>query len=172
MGGCDSIVVEQVPYFPPTQTKADFPPEVCKGMLRAATGVFAMDLDVHSIRMWTMHAEVADCFKVGCLLLHISAHVGLALDAVHLVLLPDCQYVPGISGRQRLLGWGCRAPLSSGWRLWDEHGHPGCAQPGLEAGGRCHCSSICSTLTAPHLAHMYRPLHNGWKCVMNQQRLQ
>ena len=81
--------MEQVPYFPPTQTKADFPPEACKEMLRAAIGTPAMDLDIHSIRTWTMHAEVADRFKVGCLLLHITAHVGLALDAVHLVLLPD-----------------------------------------------------------------------------------
>lgn len=63
------LSLEQVPYFPPTQTKADFPPNVCKDMLRAAVGLPAMDLDIHSIRTWTMHAEVADCFKVGRLLL-------------------------------------------------------------------------------------------------------
>ncbi len=64
---CNHVdLVWQVPYFPPTQSLADFPPEECARLLAAAIGDGgeAEELRIHSIRAWTMHAEVADRFKV------------------------------------------------------------------------------------------------------------
>ena len=55
----------QVPYFPPSQSIADFSPEVCKALLLAAIGQPDVNIDVRSVRTWTMHAEVADRFQVG-----------------------------------------------------------------------------------------------------------
>lgn len=55
----------QVPFFPPTQSLADFPEEMCKRLLQFAIGVPDLDLEVLSVRRWTMHAEVAEQFKVS-----------------------------------------------------------------------------------------------------------
>ncbi|EIE25479.1 hypothetical protein COCSUDRAFT_1587, partial [Coccomyxa subellipsoidea C-169] len=67
--------VAQVPFFPPTQSLKDFPEGICKRLLLAATGVQGLDIQVLNVRNWTMHAEVADRFKVG--------NVFLAGDAAH-----------------------------------------------------------------------------------------
>ena len=55
----------QVPYFPPAQSIADFSPEKCEELLLAAIGDPGIDIDLRSVRTWTMHAEVADNFQVG-----------------------------------------------------------------------------------------------------------
>lgn len=54
----------QVPFFPPTQSLADFPEKVCKRLLLAAIGVQDLDVHILTVRNWTMHAEVAERFKV------------------------------------------------------------------------------------------------------------
>lgn len=55
----------QVPYFPPAQSIADFTPDICKMLLLAAIGQPGIEMDVLSIRTWTMHAEVAERLQVG-----------------------------------------------------------------------------------------------------------
>ncbi|CAL8460671.1 g201 [Coccomyxa elongata] len=67
--------VAQVPFFPPTQSLADFPEDICERLLKSAIGVPDLDLEVRSVRRWTMRAEVAEQFKVG--------KVFLAGDAAH-----------------------------------------------------------------------------------------
>ncbi|EEH52813.1 uncharacterized protein MICPUCDRAFT_48712 [Micromonas pusilla CCMP1545] len=73
----DGEFVAQVPYFPPTQSaEEDFGMEACVGLARAAAGGAAAgenenendsfdDVDVRSVRAWTMSAEVADEFVAG-----------------------------------------------------------------------------------------------------------
>ncbi len=59
------LILAQVPFFPPTQSLADFPEDVCERLLKSAIGVPYLDLEVKSVRRWTMHAEVAEQFKVS-----------------------------------------------------------------------------------------------------------
>jgi hypothetical protein len=60
----ESSAAGQVPYFPPMQSLADFPNPVCQRLLRDAIGVPDVDVQILSVRTWTMHAEVAQKFKV------------------------------------------------------------------------------------------------------------
>lgn len=60
------MFVVQVPFFPPLQSATDFTVDVCRQLLAAAIdpnqterGSLAADLTIHSVRPWTMHAEVA-----------------------------------------------------------------------------------------------------------------
>jgi hypothetical protein len=60
----------QVPFFPPLQSSDSFTPDVCRQLLAEAIGstdgtreLLMDDLDIHSIRPWTMHAEVAQRMK-------------------------------------------------------------------------------------------------------------
>lgn len=64
----------QVPYFPPTQSLADFTPKVCQKLLEAAIGLSDVDISVLTVRTWTMHAEVADAFRVSGLHMTDSSH--------------------------------------------------------------------------------------------------
>jgi hypothetical protein len=56
----------QVPFFPPLQSSESFTTDVCRQLLAEAIGTadsksesLLADLEIHSIRPWTMHAEVA-----------------------------------------------------------------------------------------------------------------
>lgn len=57
----------QLPYFPPLQSVEDFSPARCAALLKAAVGtrLDTLRMDIHSVRTWTMHAQVAARFKVG-----------------------------------------------------------------------------------------------------------
>ena len=55
----------QVPFFPPTQSLADFPEHICQRLLKSAIRVPDLDVEVLSVRKWTMYAEVAEHFKVS-----------------------------------------------------------------------------------------------------------
>lgn len=59
--------VAQLPYFPPLQSVDDFSPARCVALLQAAAGVApgSLSMNIHSVRTWTMHAQVAARFKVG-----------------------------------------------------------------------------------------------------------
>ncbi|KAG2431150.1 hypothetical protein HXX76_009680 [Chlamydomonas incerta] len=61
--------VAQIPYFPPLQSPADFPPERVAGLIRAAAGRMAdgqeVDVQLREVRPWAMTAEVADRFDFG-----------------------------------------------------------------------------------------------------------
>lgn len=49
----------QLPFFPPLQRAEEFTEEVCRALIRSAAGQAPLpDLAVHSIRPWTMSAEV------------------------------------------------------------------------------------------------------------------
>ncbi len=65
-GKSSAVCGAQVPYFPPTQSLADFSEEVCARLLAAAIGDGgeAVAIGIHSVRAWTMHAEVAERFQV------------------------------------------------------------------------------------------------------------
>ena len=43
---------------------ADFPTDTCKGLLRKATGVPDLDLDIRAVKTWNMSAQVAESFQV------------------------------------------------------------------------------------------------------------
>mmetsp|Transcript_32897 Transcript_32897/g.86854 ORF Transcript_32897/g.86854 Transcript_32897/m.86854 type:complete len:732 (-) Transcript_32897:43-2238(-) len=49
----------QVPFFPPLQKADAFTPEVCKAIVEAGLGTTELDVEVVSVRPWTMAAEVA-----------------------------------------------------------------------------------------------------------------
>jgi 2-polyprenyl-6-methoxyphenol hydroxylase-like FAD-dependent oxidoreductase len=68
-------LVFQIPYFPPFESLDDFPPAVCRRHVLDAVGDADVDIEIKSIQSWTMHAQVADSFRVG--------RVFLAGDAAH-----------------------------------------------------------------------------------------
>lgn len=49
----------QLPFFPPLQRAEDFTEEVCRALICGAAGEGGMpDATIHSVRPWTMSAEV------------------------------------------------------------------------------------------------------------------
>ncbi|MGV9713756.1 FAD-dependent monooxygenase [Gordonia sp. NPDC003424] len=68
-------LVFQIPYFPPIESVDDFPAEVCRSHIIDAIGDGGVDIEIKSIQSWTMHAQVADSYRVG--------RVFLAGDAAH-----------------------------------------------------------------------------------------
>ncbi|MFV8165278.1 FAD-dependent oxidoreductase [Mycobacterium sp. 134] len=68
-------LVFQIPYFPPYQSIADFPAEVCRGHIRAAIGEDSALVDIKSILPWAMTAQVATAYRKG--------RIFLAGDAAH-----------------------------------------------------------------------------------------
>ena len=59
-----------MPFFPPLQSSDSFTLDVCRQLLAEAIGatggtrdLLMADLAIHSIRPWTMHAEVAQRMK-------------------------------------------------------------------------------------------------------------
>lgn len=74
--------VAQIPFFPPVQHPADFSDAVCRSLLAAAAGVPLPDVTIHTIRPWSMHAQVADRYSPPqtCIISH-------KLDAVESLLL-------------------------------------------------------------------------------------
>jgi 2-polyprenyl-6-methoxyphenol hydroxylase-like FAD-dependent oxidoreductase len=70
--------VAQLPYFPPLQAPADFPPAACAALVRAAARAPLPDLDIRGVRAWTMAAGVAARYVSpggGVLLAGDAAHV-------------------------------------------------------------------------------------------------
>jgi 2-polyprenyl-6-methoxyphenol hydroxylase-like FAD-dependent oxidoreductase len=67
-------LVFQIPYFPPFESLEDFPAAVCRRHILDAVGA-DVDIEIKSIQTWTMHAQVADRFRVG--------RIFLAGDAAH-----------------------------------------------------------------------------------------
>jgi 2-polyprenyl-6-methoxyphenol hydroxylase-like FAD-dependent oxidoreductase len=67
-------LVFQIPYFPPFESLEDFPAAVCCRHILDAVGA-DVDIEIKSIQSWTMHAQVADRFRVG--------RIFLAGDAAH-----------------------------------------------------------------------------------------
>ena len=54
----------QLPFFLPLQRAEEFTEEVCRALIHSAAGQAALpDLTVHSIRPWTMSAEVRPWFS-------------------------------------------------------------------------------------------------------------
>jgi 2-polyprenyl-6-methoxyphenol hydroxylase-like FAD-dependent oxidoreductase len=68
-------LVFQIPFFPPFESLDDFPVAVCRRHVLDAVGDADVDIEIKSIQSWTMHAQVADSFRVG--------RVFLAGDAAH-----------------------------------------------------------------------------------------
>src|SRR5882757_9694677 len=68
-------LVFQIPYFPPFESLDDFPAAVCRRHVLDAVGDADVDIEIKSIQSWTMHAQVADSFRVG--------RAFLAGDAAH-----------------------------------------------------------------------------------------
>lgn len=68
-------LVFQIPYFPPLQTLADYPPQVCKRLIRNAIGDPSVEVVVKSVQSWAMTAQVADRYRSG--------RTFLAGDAAH-----------------------------------------------------------------------------------------
>ncbi|GAB2999480.1 FAD-dependent monooxygenase [Mycobacterium bourgelatii] len=68
-------LVFQIPYFPPVESLDDFPAAVCRRHILDAVGDADVVIEIKSIQSWTMHAQVADSFRVG--------RVFLAGDAAH-----------------------------------------------------------------------------------------
>ena len=56
----------QVPFFPPVQKLEDVTAAAASALVRAAMGpqAGAVDVQVQSVRQWTMSAQVADRFMV------------------------------------------------------------------------------------------------------------
>lgn len=127
---CRGDFVAQVPYFPPLQAPLDFTPERCMALLRAAVGPRAVDdLELLTIRPWTMSAMVADQFRKGPVFL--AGQTGLLYTpSIRCPFVWHIPFSPGLC-----LGRGCRASLPSCWGLWDEHWGAGRPQSLLEAGG-------------------------------------
>ena len=64
--GLRRFLILQVPYFPPVQSIADFSPVKCVDILRKAAGLPSMQVDIKTVRTWSMSAQVADNFQVCC----------------------------------------------------------------------------------------------------------
>jgi hypothetical protein len=74
----------QVPFFPPLQSSDSFTTDVCRQLLAEAIGTansksesLLADLEIHSIRPWTMHAEVAQHMRQvedssRCIRIHLA----------------------------------------------------------------------------------------------------
>lgn len=69
--------VAQIPYFPPLQTPEDFNKETCAAIVRRAAGNGSLQLEVKTIKPWSMSAETAETYRCGRVL--------LAGDAAHVV---------------------------------------------------------------------------------------
>lgn len=57
---CPLTALLQIPYFPPLQSQQDFAPDACAKIIAAAASVPQLALNVHTIKAWTMNAQVAD----------------------------------------------------------------------------------------------------------------
>ena len=57
-------LVFQIPNFPPFESLEDFPAAVCRRHILDAVGA-DVDIEIKSIQSGTMHAQVADRFRVG-----------------------------------------------------------------------------------------------------------
>lgn len=66
-----------MPFFPPLQQAADFPPAACASLVRQSLGIADRSFPIHisSVRPWTMAAQVAGTYLAG--------RVILAGDAAH-----------------------------------------------------------------------------------------
>lgn len=53
----------QVPIFPPMQSLSDFDDAKCKWLIAAACGTAFPDVQVKSVKMWAMGAQVAQTFQ-------------------------------------------------------------------------------------------------------------
>jgi 2-polyprenyl-6-methoxyphenol hydroxylase-like FAD-dependent oxidoreductase len=68
-------LVFQIPYFPPVQSLADFPADVCRRHIIDAIGHPHASVDIKSIQSWAMTAQIAATYRVG--------RAFLAGDAAH-----------------------------------------------------------------------------------------
>jgi 2-polyprenyl-6-methoxyphenol hydroxylase-like FAD-dependent oxidoreductase len=69
--------VAQIPYFPPLQTPEDFNEETCAAIVRRAAGNGSLQLELKTIKPWSMSAATAETYRCGRVL--------LAGDAAHVV---------------------------------------------------------------------------------------
>ncbi|GMH41411.1 hypothetical protein BSKO_09321 [Bryopsis sp. KO-2023] len=68
--------VAQIPYFPPLQVPSEFDGQKCQELINRGAGFDVHDLEIVSVRPWTMRAQVADRFSRGrAFLVGDSAHV-------------------------------------------------------------------------------------------------
>ncbi|KAH7616498.1 putative polyketide hydroxylase [Nannochloris sp. 'desiccata'] len=69
--------VAQIPYFPPLQSPEDFNEETCAAIVRRAAGNGSLQLELKTIKPWSMSAATAETYRSGRVL--------LAGDAAHVV---------------------------------------------------------------------------------------
>jgi 2-polyprenyl-6-methoxyphenol hydroxylase-like FAD-dependent oxidoreductase len=68
-------LVFHIPYFPPLDSPDDFGAAVCRDHILDAIGDATVEVDIRSIQPWTMHAQVANSYRIG--------RAFLAGDAAH-----------------------------------------------------------------------------------------
>ena len=72
----------QVPFYPPIQKLQDFTEARCESLIDIASGLNSQ-VQVKTVRAWTMSAQVAQSFRVG---LAANSHIGLATKLLYLLL--------------------------------------------------------------------------------------
>jgi 2-polyprenyl-6-methoxyphenol hydroxylase-like FAD-dependent oxidoreductase len=65
------ICTLQIPFYPPQQQFEEFTEEVCKGIIYDAAGTRDIEIEVKTIKKWSMHAQVAASYfdKYGRIIL-------------------------------------------------------------------------------------------------------